>query len=161
MYPTSLLNSNCCPSPWLVSCRTSSASIRIVSASFRPQSPGFSSWFDPHIVTCLTSPYPDDRATLRGACKSKQPLLMYLLTQVHIRSRLFDRLFAPPIGDIVIMPRSWHLIIRNKGTPSGNLSPFCPVNIPLSRKNANAVVSSMALLCHTDSAYIVYKPRMH
>jgi len=55
-----------------------------------------------------------------SAYKSKQPLLMYLLTQVHIRSRLLNRLLALPIGDIVIMPRSWHLSIGRKNPSSGN-----------------------------------------
>jgi len=59
-----------------------------------------------------------------SAYKSKQPLLMYLLTQVHIRSRLLNRLLALPIGDIVIMPRSRHLNIVVKEAPSGNLCPL-------------------------------------
>lgn len=63
-----------------------------------------------------------------SAYKSKQPLLVYLLTQVHIRSRLFNRLLALPTGDIVIMPRSWHLSIVGKGAPSGNLCPFLLCN---------------------------------
>jgi hypothetical protein len=81
-----------------------------------------------------------------SAYKSKQPLLVYLLTQVHIRSRLLNRLLALPIGDIVIMPRSWHLSIVGKGAPSGNLCPCCYEIILRSRKNANVVVSFMALL---------------
>jgi hypothetical protein len=83
-----------------------------------------------------------------SAYKGKQPLLMYLLIQVHIRSRLLNRLLALPIGDIVIMPRSWHLSLVGKGAPSGNLCPFCCVIILRSRKNANVVVSFMALLRH-------------
>ena len=39
-----------------------------------------------------------------SAYKSKQPLLMYLLTQVHTRSRLLNRLLALPIGDMMIIP---------------------------------------------------------
>jgi hypothetical protein len=73
---------------------------------------------------------------------------MYLLTQVHIRSRLLNRLLALLLGDIVIMPRSWHLNIVGKGAPSGNLCPFCCAIILRSRKNANVVVSFMALLRH-------------
>jgi hypothetical protein len=83
-----------------------------------------------------------------SAYESKQPLLMYLLIQVHIRSRLLNRLLALPIDDIVIMPCSWHLSIVGKGTPSGNLCPNCYEIILRSRKNANVVVSFMALLRH-------------
>jgi hypothetical protein len=83
-----------------------------------------------------------------SAYKSKQPLLMYLLTQVHIRSWLLNRLLALPIGDMVIMPCSWHLSIVGKGAPSVNLCPCCCEIILRSRKNANVVVSFMALLRH-------------
>ena len=59
-----------------------------------------------------------------SAYKSKQPLLMYLLTQVHIRSRLLNRLLALPIGDMMIIPCLWASQHRRREGPNSNLCPF-------------------------------------
>jgi len=59
-----------------------------------------------------------------SAYKSKQPLLMCLHTQVHIRSRLLNRLLALPIGDMLIIPCLWASRRRGREGPNSNLCPF-------------------------------------
>jgi len=59
-----------------------------------------------------------------SAYKSKQPLLMYLLIQVHTRSRLLNRLLALPIGDMMIIPYLWASQHRRREGPNSNLCPF-------------------------------------
>jgi len=49
---------------------------------------------------------------------------MYLLTQVHIRSRLLNRLLALPIGDMMIIPCVWASQHRRREGPNSNLCPF-------------------------------------